>query len=184
MNFRNFAFAGLAALSIGACQTTQPGALSADGGVKLSRAGFTKTDLPAAMMTMPGARLTGAHICMKEQCGRLVVVMTAMFDSLGPSMAPITYEDAIRSGAYNEEGVRRLYQQLFDSQPDKKGSVESVRIDRRNAVMTLRVRISDGKKSAIAVFTIRVRQNSGAGIVAISDQAAVSSRYANLRFLD
>ena len=184
MTMRNTIAAFLTALVLGACQTTAPNMLSADAGMKLTRLGFTKTDLPVGLASTPGARTTGIYICRKEQCGRIVVVMTAAFDSLGPSMAPITYESAVRSGAYNEDGVRRLYQQLFDGHYEKKAQIESVRIDRRNAVMMLRVRISDDKKSALAVFNIRVRGNAGEGIVAISDQAAISARYANLRYLD
>lgn len=184
MKLHKAAFLGLTALALSACQTTQPSVLSATSEMKLSRAGFKKSDLPASMLSTPGGRITGSYVCMKEQCGRLVVVMAAAFDTLGPSMAPITYESAVRSGAYNESGVRRLYQQWLDSQQDKGAMIESVRIDRRNALISLRVRISSNGQTVFANLNIRVRQNAGTGIVAISDQAATSARYASLSFLD
>ncbi len=91
---------------------------------------------------------------------------------------------AVRSGAYNDDGVRRLFQQMFDGHQPGSGTIEHLRIDRRNAVIAMRARMGSGDKQAKAALSIRVRGDSGAAIVAISKNAATSARFANVRFLD
>lgn len=151
-----------------ACQTTSPALNDPATAASLAQAGFEQV-----ASKDPSA---AGYICPTTRCGGLVVIVRGSQQMPGDARTSLTVEDAVKSDAYKESGVKTLFSK-FLSEQNGEVTLTSLRIDRKRAEIHINFVGGNGRTKGQGVGLLVIRGNHLGGLVAISENRARAQRY-------